>query len=71
MRYVILDWSKKRYCVISVKIPDKKLPDGLICRSFRELKAGELNLCSEWKYEPLFKQFEKEFLAKRKYWESH
>ena len=64
MKYVILDWVQKKYCWVSVRIPDDKLPGGLICRPEEQIWAGEMDLLMDWKYEPRFKQHEKEYQLK-------
>ena len=64
MKYVILDWVNKKYCWVSVKIPDDEMPYGIICRTSKYVLHGELRLPIEWKYEPRFRRYEKDYLHK-------
>ena len=66
MRYIILDWIRKKYCPVSVKIPDKALPNGLVCRNLDYILQGRIELRRKWSYEPAFKKHEKNYLASGK-----
>jgi hypothetical protein len=64
--YAILDWGRRKYCWVSVKIPDNELPSGIVCRSARYLVEGELDLSMDWTYEESFARYEKNYLIKHK-----
>jgi hypothetical protein len=66
MKYIILDWTHRRYCPVSAKIPDRALPGGLVCRNLDYILQGRIDLKEKWSYEPSFKKHEKKYLSKNR-----